>query len=420
VAGKGLGEVAARARGGGGPTRARGGAQRRAGATQGRAATGPRGASVAVSNGAAGGNVDRGGGRGGVAEIQRARMIAALVEVTRERGMGAVTVAHVVARSGVSRRTFYELFEDREDCFLAAFDLAVERAAQRVVPAFRGQGSWRERIRAGLGALLGFLDDEPGLGALCMVDALGAGPAALERRAGVVQGLIDAVDEGRAEAKGSAQPTRLTAEGVVGAVLAVLHARLASGDARVVEASNDGHARVNGARAAGAHATGAQIGGAPRRGSRDNGPRRDGARLGAAQPMVTLLGPLMGMIVLPYHGHAAATRETTRPGPRRRRIVAPRGDPLRDLDMRLTYRTVRVLLAVATHPGASNRKVADASGVADQGQISKLLVRLEHLGLVVNGGASSARGEPNVWSLTAKGEGIQRAIGRQGASVKGR
>jgi AcrR family transcriptional regulator len=79
--------------------------------------------------------VDRGGGRGGVAEIQRARMVAALVEVARERGVSGVTVAHVVARSGVSRRTFYELFEDREDCFLAGFDLAVQGAARRVLPA---------------------------------------------------------------------------------------------------------------------------------------------------------------------------------------------------------------------------------------------------------------------------------------------
>ena len=81
-------------------------------------------------------------------------------------GWRSVTVAHVVARSGVSRRTFYELFEDREDCFLAAFDHALGRASAVVVPAYEPQKAWRERIRAGLAALLGFLDDEPGLGAL--------------------------------------------------------------------------------------------------------------------------------------------------------------------------------------------------------------------------------------------------------------
>jgi AcrR family transcriptional regulator/DNA-binding MarR family transcriptional regulator len=317
-------------------------------------------------------DVDRGGGRGGVAEIQRARMIAALIEVAGERGAGGVTVAHIVARSGVSRRTFYELFEDREDCFLTAFDMAVERAARRMLPTVQACGSWRERIRAGLEALLEFLDDEPGMGALCVVETLGAGPVVLERRALVVRALIDAVDEGRKEVRGSAKPTRLTAEGVVGAVLGVLHARLSG----------------------------------------------RGCANGGAQPMVALLGPLMGMIVLPYQGQAIASRETSRPAPRRRRATPPHGDPLRELDMRLTYRTVRVLLAIAANPGASNRRVSEAADVADQGQISKLLMRLENLGLIANGGAGPARGEPNVWRLTAKGEEIERTIRRQTAPAR--
>ncbi len=324
-------------------------------------------------------DVDRGGGRSGVAEIQRARMIAALTEVARELGVGQVTVAGIVARSGVSRRTFYELFADRDDCFLAAFDMAVEQATRRVLPAYGAPGAWRERVRAGLHALLEFLEDEPGMGALCVVDALGAGPRAIERRAQVVNALIDAVHEGRHEVRGSARPTRLTAEGVVGAVLAVLHARLTTGGS----------------------------GDASRTGGNGNASRED------APSMVALLAPLMGMIVLPYQGQAAAAREASRPAPRRSPTAHTRGDPLRDLDMRLTYRTVRVLLAIASHAGASNRQVADASGVVDQGQISKLLARLEHLGLIHNTGAGPASGEPNVWSLTAKGEEVERTIRRQ-------
>ncbi len=339
------------------------------------------------------GAVDRSGGRGGVAEIQRARMIAALVEVARERGTGGVTVANIVARSGVSRRTFYELFEDREDCFLAGFDLAVQDAARRVLPAYGVPGTWRERVRAGLGALLEYLDDEPGMGALCVVDALGAGPLALERRTEIVQVLIGVVHEGRREAQGATKPTRLTAEGVVGAVLAVLHARLAAGDARA------NGARVNGLRAAGAREIGARPDGAP--------------------SMSTLLGPLMGMIVLPYLGKAAAARETSRPAARRRPPTPPSGDPLRELDMRLTYRTVQALLAIAAlggrGVGPSNRQVAEAAGVADPGQISKLLARLEHLGLIENEGGPPAPGAPHVWRLTPKGAEVERTIRRQAA-----
>jgi len=129
--------------------------------------------------------------------------------------------------------------------------------------------------------------------------------------------------------------------------------------------------------------------------------------------MVALLGPLMGMIVLPYQGQAVAAREVARSVPRRRRVAPVQGDPLRELDMRLTYRTVRVLLAIAEYPGASNRRVADASGVQDQGQISKLLARLEHLGLIDNSGLGAARGAPNMWRLTARGEEVEHTIRRQ-------
>ena len=305
-------------------------------------------------------------GREKVSEIQRARILAAMQEVASERGAGNVTVAHVVARSGVSRRTFYELFEDREACFLAAFDDAVGQIAARVVPAYEAQrashsrNGWRDGIRAGLAALLDFLDEQPQAGRLCVVESLAAGPLALERRARVAEVIKQALDEGHGEAKGSREPPPLTAEGVIGAVSSVLHARLTAT---------------------------------------------------AQGSFAELLGPLVGMIVLPYEGAAAATREIERPrAPRPKRPPSQGGDPLRELDMRLTYRTVRVLLAVAQSPGASNRALADAAGVSDQGQISKLLSRLKALGLIENVGRGPVKGEPNAWRLTSKGQQVGEAI----------
>jgi AcrR family transcriptional regulator/DNA-binding MarR family transcriptional regulator len=299
-----------------------------------------------------------------VEEIQRSRVLGALREVVAEQGVAGATVAHIVAHAGVSRRTFYELFADREECFLAAFDQAVALAALRVLPAFQVEGRWRERVRAGLLALLALFDEEPELGALCVVHALGAGPDALERRACIVQTLAAAVDEGRTEARKGHEPAPLTAEGVVGAVLAVLHTRL-SQPTRV--------------------------------------------------PLSALAGPLMSMIALPYLGPAAADRELARPAPKA--VVARRSlreDPLKDLDMRLTYRTVRVLLAIAEEPGASNRHVADTAGIVDQGQTSKLLRRLAHLGLVENAAlADGQRGEPNAWRLTARGAQLQHTVSAQ-------
>jgi len=248
-----------------------------------------------------------------------------------------------------------------------------------VIPAYESPGAWEQRIRAGLAALLGFLDEEPAMGGLLVVDALAAERPVLERRAKVVDALIDAVHQGGARPKGlagsgngpvnhgaggrraAARPPRLVAEGAVGAVLAVIHARLSARDPK---------------------------------------------------PLAGLLNPLIGMIVLPYQGPEAAERELGRQTPKLRRRPTPAApaNPLRELGMRLTYRTVRVLLAIAEHPGASSREVADASGISDQGQMSKLLWRLEHLGLVDTAVRHHGRGEPNAWSLTPKGREVERTI----------
>jgi AcrR family transcriptional regulator len=165
-------------------------------------------------------------GREQVSDIQRARMLAAMIDVVGEYGVRNVTVAHVVARSGVSRRTFYEVFEDREDCFLAAFDDAIAKIAAFVVPAYEHETGWREQIRAALTGLLEFLDCEPSLGRLVVVEALGAGPRALARRARVLSAIVEVLDRGRADSKLGGDAPSLTAEGVVGAVLSVLHTRL--------------------------------------------------------------------------------------------------------------------------------------------------------------------------------------------------
>jgi DNA-binding MarR family transcriptional regulator len=83
--------------------------------------------------------------------------------------------------------------------------------------------------------------------------------------------------------------------------------------------------------------------------------------------------------------------------------------------MRLTYRTTRVLRAIRERPGASNREISDHAGIVDQGQISRLLSRLERLGLIVNiggrvGGALNRR-TTNAWTLTRLGEQVERRVG---------
>lgn len=81
--------------------------------------------------------------------------------------------------------------------------------------------------------------------------------------------------------------------------------------------------------------------------------------------------------------------------------------------MRPTYRTMCVLAAIADQPGASNREVAAAAGIRDEGQASRLLKRLAGLGLIENTGPGHLSGGPNAWVLTARGVEVLRAIGEQ-------
>lgn len=301
--------------------------------------------------------------RGQVTEIQRSRMLTAAVQAVEEVGYARMTVAQVIGRAKVSRKTFYDVFIDREDCFLSAFDEAVARARAQVIDAYSLESSWRDGIRSGLARLLDFMDEEPGLARLCVIEALGAGPRVLESRARVLDELAEIVDRGRSEGNGTREPPEVTAEGVVGAVFAVIHTRLLES---------------------------------------------------GKEPLSTLLAPLMSMIVLPYMGARAASKELARPAPASPRPGRPRGrsasrDPLEGLEMRLTYRTVRVLVVIGSRPGASNREIAEGSGIADQGQISKLLTRLRRLDLVENRGEGQAKGAANAWYLTDRGIEVERA-----------
>jgi AcrR family transcriptional regulator len=301
--------------------------------------------------------------RGQVTEIQRSRMLAAAVEAVEEVGYARMTVAQVIGRARVSRKTFYDVFSDREDCFLAAFDQALGQAKTLASEAYEGESNWRDGVRSALAGLLVFMDEEPGLAKLCVVEALGAGERVLERRAQTLEELATVIDQGRSVTNATREPPEVTAEGVVGAIFAVLHTRLLEG---------------------------------------------------GKQPFTDLLGSLMSMIVLPYLGTRAAGRELSRPPLEVARASRPpasarRRDPLEGLNMRLTYRTVRVLMVIAEHPGASNREIAEGSGIVDQGQISKLLTRLARLKLVENLGEGQEKGASNAWHLTPRGAQVERA-----------
>ena len=126
--------------------------------------------------------------REAVVTSQRTRLIDAIAQVVAEKGYPATTVADVVERAGVSRRTFYEQFDDKEACFLAAYDAGLETVLCRIGEAVEVNpaASWRERARAGVESFLALLASEPAFAQALQVEILTAGPAALDRRTGML------------------------------------------------------------------------------------------------------------------------------------------------------------------------------------------------------------------------------------------
>lgn len=317
-----------------------------------------------------------------VEDFQRARIVSAMVEVSSELGYLGAAVAPVVARAGVSRRTFYELFDGREDCFLAAFEWGVEHAREAMAEGYVSRRSWRERVRHALAALLVLLDSEPELARVCVIEALGAGRLVLARRSQISNELIVALEADAPRSRGGADALPLlTAEGVVGGAFSVLHGRLL--EARRYASKGD-----------------------------DVSEKTQDA--GGGRRLIDLHGQLMALIALPYLGPRAAGEELTRQAPDvplrdNVRVSGDGGRLLERLDMRLTYRTVRCLLFIGEHPGSSNREIAQGAEISDEGQASKLLGRLTRVGLVAN---SKPRGPgyPNYWTLTPHGEQVLSAV----------
>ena len=309
--------------------------------------------------------------RSQVANIQRARLLAAAARIADEQGYSEATVARVCERAKVSRRTFYELFADREACLAAVFDSELARVREVVVEAGLADLAWRERVRGALWAILCMFDREPTLARLCVVQSAWGGQSVLGLRNGALAELAAVIDEGRSEGRRGADCSPLTAEGLVGAAVSIVQARLLSGE----------HSRLR-----------------------------------------ALQGELMSMIVLPYLGPGVARQERTRPAPAPAPESVPGGearvgeglgagaDPLQGITMRVTYRTALVLEVIGLHPGSSNRAVADLAGMSDQGQTSKLLARLEQYGLLANKRLGLSRGEPNAWHLTPAGEMFANTI----------
>jgi AcrR family transcriptional regulator len=131
-----------------------------------------------------------------VIRSQRMRLLRAATEVAGTDGYAATTVSMVIGQANVSRKTFYELFADREDCFLAAYDLLVERALSGMRAAFEIDAPWTARLRSALAWALEALAAHPAEARVAFVEVLAAGPRALERRDRALRELAPLLEPG--------------------------------------------------------------------------------------------------------------------------------------------------------------------------------------------------------------------------------
>ncbi len=269
----------------------------------------------------------------------------------------------MVTRAGVSEGAFYEVFDSAKDCFAAAFEEGLARLSEVVEEAAARERRWLDRVRAGLVALLGFFDDEPRWGPLLLFGAPVQGAAAFRCEQRVLGVLTVLMDDGTPQAIAETMPERqMTAELLIGGVFSAIRAQITDGGGALVE----------------------------------------------------LAPSLMSFIVVAYLGQAPAAAELAG------RCAVAEQVPSRAAELPsrsarspvpVTHRTTLVLSAIARAPRSSNREIAAAAGVGDEGQTSHLLSRLAQRGLIEKVTPRNGSRRENAWLLTPCGRRVVELLG---------
>lgn len=169
-------------------------------------------------------------GRDAVVASQRHRMLEAMTEAVAEKGFGATVVADVVSRAGVSRKTFYEHFTGRDDCFMTAYEDGLSSLRQAMADATAEVGDAAdpvEGLRASVRTYLGFLADRPALARTFVLEVLAAGPTALARRAAAYDEFADVTRRWHQQARRRRPDYPEVPDAVYGAVVGAGHAVVA-------------------------------------------------------------------------------------------------------------------------------------------------------------------------------------------------
>lgn len=299
--------------------------------------------------------------RASVLELQRARMLEALAEIVASRGLRCTTITAVAAQASVSSATFTEVFGSFEEAFTSLVCQVSNQTVRCFCAVFDCESSWSLGVLGGVESLLNFLDTEPALARVWLVEAFAGPPEALAHRVRLLAPLAARIDHGRKADPASRQPPPFAAEAVIASMLGILHGRLVTN--RVPH-------------------------------------------------FIGMLGELVTLLVTPFLGRADVAEVASLAEQRSHAIAGERAvRPLKAspvVPKALRHASARraraCLLYVSRHPGASNQDVALGVGVTHHGQISALLARLERHGMLVK--LAGSAGRPNAWSLSARGQEV--------------
>jgi len=157
---------------------------------------------------------------------QRDRILVATAAIVAKRGYPNTTVEHIVKRASVSRATFYEHFENREDCLLATVDAVVSEIGRQVEEAAAAETEWPSQIRASLTALLEYVVANPSFARTAIVESMTAGPVAVERYEKLLDIFLPGLALGRSSEGATAGLPATLEDSIIGGIVWMLHQRL--------------------------------------------------------------------------------------------------------------------------------------------------------------------------------------------------
>jgi AcrR family transcriptional regulator len=161
-----------------------------------------------------------------IAANQQERITDAVAQAAAEFGYTEMSVEAIVARAGVSRRTFYEHFKNKEDAFLAAYDAVVRQQARHIRRAYFDETTVQDRLRAGIRAYMEFTASKPEAARMSIVEVLAAGPRAMAKRNEAMQMFAEIIEDNIHELIPGCRQAELTAEMIVGGLHEVVLSRI--------------------------------------------------------------------------------------------------------------------------------------------------------------------------------------------------